>query len=403
LWFIINDQNWAFGIGILLLTYSSFSMSNGMFFFLAAAILLLLQKKYKHLFITLMSFSIVVYGYFYGFEASANDEGFAFFKQNPELSFIGFFAHLGASLDFIPSQSLTKRVLICGVSGFLIFITILAWVAKGYSIKINPLTFLQNRFSSKQRLFILGIIIFLFTNAVVLAILRSRFGFNVLIIGNYRLYTSLVLVCAYICFVDLLNIKPQNLLFKGVFCFAILFWIASYAVYLPEVIERRKDLIVRAFNQKYNRIGLGAYHGTFLQKYIADSFRDLPANTPYQYPISDIFSEDDLRKIQSTATAADVLTIELSQETVNGEICLTNLSLKNEIGLNDGLFLILKSETNTYLHYQKRSLKEFIRGYGLFTCLDEKNFKPDDYDLFLLQKTDNTSKLYDMQSRIRIK
>jgi hypothetical protein len=271
-------------------------------------------------------------------------------------------------------------------------------VLKGYSLKSNLFSFLQERFASKQRLFLLGVILFLFANAAIIAILRPQFGMYVLIVGNYRLYTSLILVCSYICLVDLLEIQPKSWLFKSLFVFSVLFWVLSFLVYLPEVIERRKDLLVRAYNQKNNGIGLGAYHGTFLEKYIAESFQNLPATTPYQFPIEDIFDENDLKKIGALSTEG--LTTKLHRKVENGNICLTNLSLKNEIGKNEGIFLVLKSASETYLYYQKRTFQDFIRRQSFSTCLVEGNFKPGTYHLFLLQKGNKQSKLYDTQVKI---
>jgi hypothetical protein len=400
LWLLVRHQKAGFTLGIGLLVYNSFTMSNGMFFFPVAAILLLLllQKRFKRFFVLLFTFGLTVCSYFYGFEITANSNGFAFFKQNPLLSVFGFFAHLGASFDFTPTQSINIRLFICGIFGLLMFVVILLWVLKGYSLKSNLFSFLQERFASKQRLFLLGVILFLFANAAIIAILRPQFGMYVLIVGNYRLYTSLILVCSYICLVDLLEIQPKSWLFKSLFVFSVLFWVLSFLVYPPEVIERRKDLLVRAYNQKNNGIGLGAYHGTFLEKYIAESFQNLPATTPYQFPIEDIFDENDLKKIGALSTEG--LTTKLHRKVENGNICLTNLSLKNEIGKNEGIFLVLKSASETYLYYQKRTFQDFIRRQSFSTCLVEGNFKPGTYHLFLLQKGNKQSKLYDTQVKI---
>lgn len=355
---------WTFYGAIFAVFFDSFTMSNGLFYWIVGMVILALQGRYKMLGIWLI-FTIATFKlYFYKFDTQANDQGFNYFFHYPHESFFGFFTHLGGSLDFQTLSPILVRSIAPTITGFILIAISIWWIFfKGtvFHEKFSISKYwskLQGKFNAEpSNYIILGGFLFLVINALVIAILRPRFGYFVMIVGNYKIYPATMLVVAYLMLLTgwlkfTKSLKP----FKWILMGSMVLYVTSYLKFLPEVHERRKDLLVRAFNQEHNQIGFGPIVGSAFDLYVQAAMGRLIPTGIYQYPKT-IFT--DFEK-EIVAKFPDNQPIKVKVMTINDEVFVVSKDLSMGIGINDGVYLILKSAKKTYLIYQKRNIQGYF-------------------------------------------
>jgi hypothetical protein len=398
---------WTFYGAILAIFFDSFTMSNGLFYWLVGIIILALQRRYKMMGIWAV-FAIATFKlYFYQFDTQANNQGFDYFFQHPHESFFGFFTHLGGSFDFMTTHPIFKRSIIPTIAGFILIIISLAWVFwKGTGLFFDKLSIkkywekLQAKFNTEpSNYIILGCFLFLIINALVIAILRPRFGYFVLIVGNYKIYPAIFLVVTYLMILTgWIKFQKTQKLFQGILIFSIVFNIFSYVKFLPEVHERRKDLLVRAFNQEHSQIGFGPQIGSDFDRYVQTALARLTPKGIYEYPKS-IFSESE-KEILSNFAENQKIKVSLSK--TGNEIIVTNTTLQpTGLGLNNGVYLMLKSSKKTYLIYEKRSLGGLQIG-GFSIKIPEKYLLPDTYQIGAFWVKENEKKIFSTEQIVEV-
>lgn len=285
---------------LLLALIATFTNGNGMFIWFAGLGVLILQGRSTAALIWLLTAIAGMAAYFAGLTTQGNESGLTYAFAHPINTVLAFFTFIGGLLDFMPYAPLKTRVVLPIIAGFFIVVWILFWFST-LLLRIRPdkdgpafnwrtlRAWLPT--ISDAEMFWVGCMLYLFTTAVIIAVFRLRFGFNVMIISNYKIYPTLFLTLAYCMYVfSPFRIRAGQYrvftLFVAV-CSGIS--LLSYWHYTPLIIERRKVLLAQAINQKYNDFGLGASPGTPFAQYAADIMHQAIRKNIYAYP-QDSFS-----------------------------------------------------------------------------------------------------------------
>ncbi len=397
---------WTFFGAIIAVFFDSFTMSNGLFYWMVGIVILALQGRYKMLGVWLIFMLATFKLYFYKFDTEANDKGFQYFFQHPHESFFGFFTHLGGSLDFQTLSPILIRSIAPTIAGFILIGISIWWIFKGVFPLKNNFSIpnfwekLQARFNEKpSNYIILGSFLFLVINAVVIAILRPRFGYFVMIVGNYKIYPATFMVIAYLMLITgSKTVQSSKIIFKILLVGSIIFNLISYIKFLPEVHERRKDLLVRAFNQEHNQIGFGPYVGSDFDRYVQTALGRLVPTGIYQFPTNTVYKASEKEILSNFA---DNQTLKINISTINHEIFIENNDLPFGFERNDGAYLVLKSAQKTYLIYEKRSLENF-KNNGFSIKIPEKYLRPDTYQIGIFWVKGDERKIYKTGKTIKV-
>ncbi|MEO6282136.1 MAG: hypothetical protein ABIN80_29670 [Dyadobacter sp.] len=287
-----------FGWAVLAAVCATYAMSNGIFVWPAGVVVLLLSFRYKHLAVWCVAGTLAVGFYFYGLSAQGNESSLAFFAKYPHLSVLGFFAFLGGLFDFFPEKTIVVRSALPVLMGFLVMIWIVIWLLRqltpwltqtfGWPRKAIGLSastieaYIETKAFQK---FLLGILTFLLVNALIIGLLRPRFGFFVMIVSNYKMYPALFLTIAYLTFIASTNRQGlQKKAFQLTLVVSIAIWCISIYSYLPVISERHKYLTVNGYNQEYNGFGLGHVPFSKSAGYVDDLMKDMVSLGVFQYP-----------------------------------------------------------------------------------------------------------------------
>lgn len=279
----------ALGLQVL----ASLSMSNGLFGWVAGAGVLLLQRRYVPLAVWLLIGVGVIAFYFHDFQSpQGNESSVSFFLRHPHLVFFGFFTFTGALFDFFPDANILPRSILPTLFG-MVLIGLLAFLGLRM-VQFRPLGVVGRDASARRiRYFFVGFYTFLLVNAVVVAFLRPRFGYNVMLVSNYMLYPVLWFIALYLHGLYELPVHRVHLrqlprrLHPWVTAglgLGVGIWLIAHVRHLPRVAERRQMLLAYAFDQKHNDVGLGAHRNSFFGNYIEKQMTDAVRAGYYRYP-----------------------------------------------------------------------------------------------------------------------
>lgn len=254
-----------------------FTMSNGMLFWTAGLVLLFLRRDWRLMLLWFVVGLLGVWLYFYGFDSSTNQQAFSYFRENPGLSIACFFVFIGNNGDWFKLLPLQTRGLIAGLWGFL-FLSWMLWNAWRFWTQVPDA-------QKSEKLWVLvGFLVFLLGNALLIGILRARYGFEVMLVGNYRIYSAF-----FFGFTVLWHVWINKTLGKStnqlpLLVFGFTFFFVSYFISWPEIDQRKRNLLAAAFNQEKEGIGLAAQRGSFLLPYIDEKMKALSKAGHYHYP-----------------------------------------------------------------------------------------------------------------------
>ena len=270
---------------------ASLSMSNGLFGWVAGVVVLVRQRHWRRLAVWLVAGGATVWFYFHDFQsAQGNGSSVSFFLAYPYLVFSGFFTFTGALFDFFLNVPIFWRSVLPTGAGFVLFAVML-----GLLWRMNE-AFLRGRSGrdgtsdvalvslEKRRLFFTGCYAFLMVNAVVVAFLRPRMGYWVMLVSNYMLYPALLTALLYL---NLLSEYARSATTRWVrlgLGMSMLVWGASYFVHWPQVAYRKQLLLSDAYNQQHNDIGFGATWGTPFAEVAARTMNEAVKRGLYRYP-----------------------------------------------------------------------------------------------------------------------
>ena len=348
-----------FGWAILAGFCANFAMSNGIFVWVGGAAILLYQRQFRWLGFWIVAATTGIWLYFSGMSAQGNENSFAYFKQHPDETFFGFFAFLGGLFDFIPERSIRFRTALPIGAGILLVVAAVLWLWK---ITKNWFAESPKTSSNVLLLFALGVMGFLFSNAAVIALLRPRFGFFVMVVSNYKIYPALFMAVVYAAWLSVGYVTQKERIFKIGLGLAVYVWGLSLVHYLPAIAERRKSLLVHAYNQENHGFGLGFVPKSPAALYTDTLMREMKQKNIFQYPTD---FEGLYQKIRITNGGVCPITPKL--QITEKEINLNAETPDYPRGFNDGIFVFLRSSTQLYIfkmepHYNQS--RNFFRTFG---------------------------------------
>lgn len=272
---------------------ATYAMSSGIFVWPAGVAVLLLRSQYKQLAAWILIGAVAVGLYFHGMSAQGNEASFAFFAQYPHLSVLGFFTFLGGLFDFFPEKSIVVRSALPVLMAFIAMIWVavwlwrqlMPWLARTFGLFKSGSASAKTDGESNLNAFLLGILSFLLVEALVIGLLRPRFGFFVMIVSNYKIYPALFLIVTYLSFVvSAQNPSLRKLALRGAALVGLVIWGLSIYTYLPVISERRKYYTVNGYNQEHNGFGLGHVPYSDGAKYVDNVMKYLVKTGVYSYP-----------------------------------------------------------------------------------------------------------------------
>jgi hypothetical protein len=181
---------------------------------------------------------------------------FQFFLENPSKSFFGFFVFIGGFMDFFKESNIPIRLYVTAGFGLTI---VGIWLKYVYQFCLGSISdklenWRKGKLLRANNLFILSGILFCFTNALMISVLRAVFGDYVYLIGNYRIYAALGFL-----FTTLLTFQQPNAIRKTylILMVSIGYWGFSSLTYIPEVIANKQRLTQSYMEFNSNKGGLG--------------------------------------------------------------------------------------------------------------------------------------------------
>ncbi|MFN4146059.1 MAG: hypothetical protein ACK4GN_09565 [Runella sp.] len=267
-------------------------------------------------------------------------------------------------------------------------------------------------------LFWIGIFLFSVFTIGIIAISRGGTDVYSIFTSRYSLYPLHLLTLAYIALLLSLPQHPKAL-GTGSLIFSILFWLMSYYNYAPSIDLRRRNLIADDFNwRQHHQLTMS------FRSWLADFF-SLPAYEKRVFKLNDFkLVEGEKYIIAPFDSTQKRISIPLTLSTTTDSIDFFNhpqivhkFSLGNttlpqpELGRNEGVYLVLKSPQNrTYLlptWPKQGGRKQFfttgkVYKAGFDLTLYNENFKPDTYQIGVLQPQNQSFTLQYTPYRLKI-
>jgi len=353
---------------------ANFSMSNGNLVWVVGAGILLLQYQYKNLGLWIAVGLLMIYFYLHGITAMGNESSIPYIIQHPILTILGFFTFLGGILDILPSYPLNFRIVLPIIGGILGILSIIVWwimLLRNW-LKHNSKS---AKIHSELQLFVFGVSIFLIVNALIIAFLRPRFGFMVMVVSNYKLYPALFFITIYVAFLtNYKSLKSKKTILVTSILISLGIWIFSSVHYINEFSERSKSLVINAYNQVYNGTGLGLPPNNHYSQHIDAVMNELSQNNIYKYPTSytpivEAIKHNFQKKFPNQPVIYNT----------DKNIIITQQS-KAHFNAQDGaVYIYFKSEKNLYIFkmdpvpYQGKNIFRTYRDNVQFTIDDYSN------------------------------
>ncbi|GAB3497786.1 hypothetical protein GCM10027341_18390 [Spirosoma knui] len=292
LYMLANGRLNRFAAATGLQLLASLSMSNGLFGWVAGAVVLALQRNWYRLGIWLVIGVSTILFYFHDFQSpQGNESSFSFFIRQPYLIVAAFFTFIGGLFDFFPDADIVKRSILPTLAGLVLITAMLAllWNMLPSFLGSNTLYARSagNGFKAdrQRQYFFVGCYAFLMVNASIVAFLRPRFGYSVMLVSNYMIYPALLISLLYLTLLseyrrsEALNRWVRIGILVGIAIFGI-----SYFIRWPKVAYRKQVLLTSAFNQKHNGTGLGPTWGTPFADLANRAMTEAVKRGIYQYP-----------------------------------------------------------------------------------------------------------------------
>jgi hypothetical protein len=385
-----------FGWAVLAAVCATYAMSNGIFVWPAGVMILLLRSNYKQLTVWLIAGAVAVGLYFYGMSAQGNESSMEFFAKYPHLSVLGFFAFLGGLFDFFPEKTIVVRSALPVLMGFLVTIWIaiwlykqlLPWLTRTFNRPKNiPYTGQETSIDKKnQDMFLLGILTFLLVNALIIGLLRPRFGFFVMIVSNYKMYPALFLIVAYLTFINTVKGKQvQEWIFQFTLTTSVIIWGFSIYGYLPVIAERNKYLTVNGYNQEHNGLGLGHVPFSTSAAYVDTMMKQMVSWDVYKYPDAPEKLAMEIRKMQNPMPAEEGILISTHGNVLHIHDPQSSMWLNR----NNGHYAFVRDARQLYFFKmtpQAYSGRNIFKQYdkGADTEIPLTALKPGSYDLGII-------------------
>ncbi|GAB3769759.1 hypothetical protein GCM10028818_06430 [Spirosoma horti] len=277
-----------FALAITLQILAALSMSNGLMGLIAGGIILALSRNWYRLGGWVVGSVIAIWLYFYNFQsAGRTSDSLAYSLAHPVQAFGAFFTFTGAMFDLTPTVQGSWRYAAPTLAGVVLAALVLSLVYR-MGLGFWPAAHeKRNEERQKRRLFFIGGYVFLFGNVAIIALLRLRYGYEVMVVSNYMIYPAVMAALIYLNVLsESLNGRAQQQCLKVGALVSILIWVFAYGLYWPRAAYRKQMLLTSAMNQKHNDIGLGATWGTPFANMARSVMRESAKRGIYKYPTS---------------------------------------------------------------------------------------------------------------------
>ncbi len=353
---------WAVLAGVC----ATFAMSNGIFVWAGGAVVLLWRANFKLLAIWCGAGVLAVGCYFYGMSAQGNESSVDFLMKYPHLSVLGFLTFLGGLFDFFPWIRVEFRSVLPVITSCFVLVWVVIWLLSLLTPWTKRFWGIPKKFPALVRRFIperkdgdeltafmLGVMVFLVSNALIIGLLRPRFGFFVMLVSNYKLYPAVFLSVCYLTFLAAtVGSGVQKKGFRIVLYTSIFIWLISFYNYLPAISERRKYLLVSAYNQEHDAFGLGHIPFSKGAGYVDDLMKEMVSSGIYQYPAETSMLIPEIDKVKGLPAGE----MGVSIEEKSGAIQITDSEGNFSFGVNDGKYPFIVNGDRTYLFKMNQNL-----------------------------------------------
>lgn len=269
-----------FNAGLLTAICANFAMGNGILVWTSGVAILIFLGHTRQLIVWILTAVAGVFLYFVGMSPQGNETSFSFFAENPHLSFIGFFTFLGGLFDLSPDRDINLRMIPTFAAGLVVGVYVIWWVLR--TVFTKPPISKKDAETQTANGFLIGILVFILANAAVIALLRPRFGMDVMLVSNYKIYPGIFLAAAYLSL--LMFGKRPAAIWKAGLLVAAGLWLGTLFIYFPTVRERKYNFEINAYNQKYNQFGLGFEPGSKAASYIDELVQFISQRDIYHLP-----------------------------------------------------------------------------------------------------------------------
>jgi len=267
---------------------ATLSMSNGLMGWLGGGIMLALNRQWRGLGIWTTGCGVTLWIYFHDFQSGTRTgESLGYFLEHPIATMSAFFTFTGGMFDLTPTASGYLRYVLPTLAGVALTILVAALVYQ----TVQPL--LTSRWQQadtglrQRRLFFVGSYVFLFANAGIIAVLRLRYGYEVMVVTNYMIYPATLAALLYLNLLsEFPNYVAQQRLLRTGLVVGVGIWAFAYGFYWPQMAYRKQMLLTNAMNQKHTGIGLGPSWGTPFADMARRVMQESVRRGIYHYPTS---------------------------------------------------------------------------------------------------------------------
>ncbi len=380
--------------GCLSAVAAVYTSGNGFLLLPVGAGLLLLQRRWRD-FVIFSSVAVVcVIVYFIGYlPPPGNPDQIPLTEVGRHFS--GFVLFLGGAFQV-------------GSGGQLSVLRLIGFLLTGYAVSFVLLTgwfYRQSLAQSNRRfsyLFLSGLFAFVLLTAALVTYSRLSFGEMVLLTSRYKIYSVLLTIGAYLGLLVTAK-KPFSRLQTLFFVGATVVWNGwMFVTNLPEVAFHRKEMLTNLFNWTYSGNQVPATDGYDRQQH------------PYHRPLA-FYSEPAPRwvapirpePIRPTGRTRRPLRVE---QTANELVVQDSVPVPTGT-LDDGVYLLLKSPTRTFLfptrpgtHTSLRQLLTtgslHVDGYS--AAIPKAEFQTDTYTLYLIRHEGGRNALIPTGERLQL-
>ncbi len=372
---LVHDRRLLFGVAVALGVLSTFSMGNGLVVWPAGVGALLLQRRWRASVVWLALGALSIYLYFRGYPVQqGNAAGFAYVLQHPFQTLSGIFIFAGCVFDLFPTLPFDKRIYLPFVAG-LVLLT-------GLGIWFFQTIFRPSRPASRFEAFVAGSLLFLLANVLLICFFRLRFNFDLTLHNSYRIYGLTLWAIASVLLFSRLRESARVRFWPLVWLVFLVVNVVSYITYWPEAVERRKHMQGLAFNQQYNKIGLGGTRNSNLAHFIDSLTVMMHTRNWYSLPRPAI-TPDELKLLRPAGDAQTNVPLELLLKP--DYLVVNNTQPGYRVGLNEGAYVVLKSPQHSYILFATRhrplGLKPWQFSPGFTTAIPTAMVQPGRYRL----------------------
>ena len=349
----------AIGVAVL----GTFSMGNGMMVWPTGALVLILLARWQRLGVWLLVGVLAVWAYFSGYNIAQNNEAaFGYFSQNAFKVIVGFFVFVGGILDWFPTITFGRRVLIPGLGGGFILAFFLFYAAGTLTVlpqwkRKLPRSVVQfyQRFgyfksiAPEYATFWVGCFVFLLINSALVVFFRTRFDYKLILWATYKIYPGTLMAISVLLCVQIVPMRWKVVLSTVFIAIAGVSWASSYWYFVPEVQYQQKQRMAFGLNQQRNGLGLGAYKYSAFADFAVKTMQSARDKGFYQLP-SPLIDTQEIQLERTLRNTAQVYpTTDLALKYTADVLELANERLTYTDGKNVGAFVVLYSPQYFYV------------------------------------------------------